>query len=231
MLKDFISILQKDSKLDEAFQFSHEMLRLSGEMFDLARKSLRHSDTNVVDRAVIEMDKKINKYERKTRKDVLQHLAIAGPEHLASGLVLVSIIIDFERIGDYAKNIVQLAENHPGKLTAGSAEADLQRIEDAVAESFSRLEEILKVNDSEKAEAFIQDYSWINPLCDRMVERYIRAEDKDLSQTDLVALALYFRYLKRVFSHLRNVATAVYRPFHKMGFVQSKYKQEEMDDE
>ena len=44
------------------------------------------------------------------------------------------------------------------------------------------------------------------------------------------ALALYFRYLKRIHSHLRNVATSVYRPFHKIGFVSKKVKRRAQAD-
>ena len=36
-------------------------------------------------------------------------------------------------------------------------------------------------------------------------------------QSDAVAFALYLRFLKRIASHLMNVATSIINPFHKIG--------------
>ena len=75
------------------------------------------------------MDKKINEFERDVRRKVMTHLAIGGKEDIGSGLVLVSVVIDIERIGDYTKNIYDLAVNHPKKLHGGSIEERLSEIE------------------------------------------------------------------------------------------------------
>ena len=59
----------------------------------------------------------------------MTHLAIGGKDDIGSGLVLVSVVIDIERIGDYTKNIYDLAVNHPKKLEGGVVEDRLQKIE------------------------------------------------------------------------------------------------------
>ena len=41
----------------------------------------------------------------------------------------MSVVIDIERIGDYTKNIYDLAVNHPKKLNGGSVEDRLSKIE------------------------------------------------------------------------------------------------------
>jgi Na+/phosphate symporter len=138
----------------------------------------------------------------------------------------VSIIIDFERIGDYTKNIAELAENHKARLQGGDAEEDLKRVEDALVETFDRLRAILEKSDEEAAKKLIEEYLWINPLCDKYIIAQIRQDDKSISGGCSVALALYFRYLKRIHSHLRNVTTSIYRPFHKIGFVSWKHLQQ-----
>lgn len=226
VLKELLTIFKKHSKLDEAFSRSYEMLDITKEMFLKARKTLRETDTDQLDVSVAELDKKVNKYQREVRKDVLQHLAVEGVEYLAPGLNVISIIIDLERIGDYAKNIVELAECHQAKLEAGSRQADLERIETAVENAFDRVRYILENSDQKGAEALIKEFIWINPLCDKHVRAFIKEEDESLSRRSTVALALYFRFLKRIHSHLRNIATTVYRPFHKIGFIPSKTKDE-----
>jgi phosphate uptake regulator len=47
------------------------------------------------------------------RRKVLRYLAIAGTVDLVPGLVLTGIVIDIERIGDYTKNIAELATTYP----------------------------------------------------------------------------------------------------------------------
>ena len=224
MLKELLAIFRKDSMLDDAFRQSYEMLDITKQMFLEARTTLRKTDTVQLHTSVYELDKKVNKYQREVRKEVLQYLSVAGVERLASGLNLINIIIDLERIGDYTKNIVEMAENHQAKLDAGNREEDLIRIETALEEAFNRLRFVLENSDEEAAKAMIKDYIWINPLCDKHVRGFIQEEDESLSRRSTVVLALYFRYLKRIHSHLRNIATTVYRPFHKTGFIPKKAK-------
>jgi phosphate uptake regulator len=230
MLKELLAIFNKDSKLDEAFRRSYEMLDITRDMFLKAKFSLRETDTNQLDGSIYKQDKQINKFEREVRKDVLQHLTIAGREGLPSGLTLVSIISDIERVGDYIKNMVELAENHPKRLHGGNNEDDLKRVEGAVEDAFARVRSVLETSNEEAAIAFIEDYIWLNPLCDQRVNEYIKEQDQSVPPADAVALALYFRYLKRIHSHLRNVATSVYRPFHKIGFVSKKVKRRAMKE-
>lgn len=224
MLKELLAIFSKDSQLDTAFNRSYEMLDIIKEMFLKAKMTLRETDTDQLHTSVYELDKKVNKYEREVRKGVLLHLSVAGVENLASGLKLIGIIIDMERIGDYAKNIVELAESHQARLVAGKGEEDLKRIESAVAEAFDRTRYVLENSDANAAEELIKEYLWINPLCDKYVLGYIKEEDESLSRRSAVTLALYFRFLKRIHSHLRNIVTTVYRPFHKVGFIPSEHK-------
>ena len=231
MLRELLAIFKKDSKLDEAFRRSYEMLDITRDMFLKAKRSLRETETNQLDTSVYKQDKRINKFEREVRRDVLQHLAITGREGLSSGLTLVSIIIDIERVGDYTKNILDLAENHATRLHAGVNEENLKRVESAVDEAFVRVRRVLETSDEEEAMVFIKDYIWLNPLCDQRVTEYIKEMDQSVSSGDSVALALYFRYLKRIHSHLRNIATSVYRPFHKIGFVSKKIKQRGQPEE
>lgn len=224
MLKELLAIFSKDSMLDTAFRRSYEMLDINKAMFLKARRTLRETDTDQLDISVYELDKKVNKYEREVRREVLQHLSVAGINSLTSGLKLTGIIVDLERIGDYSKNIVELAESHQAKLYAGSGEEDLIKIEIAVEKSFDRTRYVLENSDAEAAEALIKEFLWINPLCDKYILGYIKEEDESLTRRSTVALALYFRFLKRIHSHLRNIVTTVYRPFHKIGFIPSKVK-------
>jgi len=218
MLKELFAIFKKDTLLDKAYRRSYRMVDITWEMFLEAKKSLREMDTNELEIDIHDRDIEVNKYTREVRRNVLSHLAVAGTDDLYSGLLLVSIIIDVERIGDYTKNIVEMAINHPAKLHGGMFEEDLKRIETTVEDTFKRVRKIFETTDVQDAEKLLSDYHWVNRLCDQHLIDYIRGSDKTVSTSDAVSLALYFRYLKRINSHLRNVATSVVNPFDQIGF-------------
>ena len=218
MLKELFAIFKKDTLLDKAYRRSYRMVDITWEMFVEAKKSLREMDINELVIDIHDRDIEVNKYTREVRRNVLSHLTVAGTDDLYSGLLLVSIIIDVERIGDYTKNIVEMAINHPAKLRGGMFEEDLKRIETTVEDTFKRVRKIFETTDVQDAEKLLSDYHWVNRLCDQRVIDYIKGSDKNVSTSDAVSLALYFRYLKRINSHLRNDATSVVNPFDQIGF-------------
>lgn len=226
MFKQLLKILKSGTLLDQAYRQSYEMLDLTFEMFLEAKKSLRETEGIPSEIDISKMDSKVNKFERKVRRKVFQHLTIAGPENLYSGLVLASIIIDIERVGDYTKNIVELASNFPQKLTHSEEEEDLARIEKSIEDIFRRVRRDFEQGDSKDTEDLLRKYIWINPLCDEKVLNYVTGSHPDTTVSTAVAIAMYFRYLKRINSHLQNIATSIVNPFDKIGFLPKDIKKE-----
>jgi phosphate uptake regulator len=222
MFKEWLAIFKKDTLMDRAYQRSYLMLDLTREMFSRAKESLRHLEDNQVKVDIYDKDSEINKYEREVRRNVFNHLTVSGAAKLPSGLALVSIIIDIERIGDYTKNIVELALNHPGKLHGGKFEKDLQRVEQALEDNFIKARDCFESGDNAKALKLLEEYKWLNPICDKILIGLIKEEDKGILCGDAVSLAMYFRWLKRINSHLRNITTSVVNPFDRIGFEPKK---------
>jgi len=218
MFKELLSIFQKDTLMDRAYRRSYLTLDITHDMFLNAKTSLRYTDGNQVDTDIYDRDAEVNTYEREVRRDVFNHLVVSGVGKLPSGLVLVSIIIDIERIGDYTKNMVELALNHPGKLHGGKFESDLQRVEAAVENSFIRAKESFKAADAKAGQELLKEYEWVSRVCDDCLYRLVKEEDKNMRCGDAVSLGLYFRWLKRISSHLRNITTSVVNPFDSIGF-------------
>ena len=205
--------------MDRAYQRSYDMLDLTRDMFVKARESLRQREDAEIDIDIYDQDLEVNSFEREARRHVFNHLAVAGPETLPSGLVLVSIIIDIERIGDYAKNMVELALDHPGKLSGGQLEDTILKIEKAVEENFRKTRRCFKDCNEESALSFLDEYAWVNRDCDKCLKFLVKEEDKNIRPGDAVSLALYTRWLKRINSHLRNITTSVANPFDRIGFI------------
>ncbi len=224
MFRRWLAIFKKDTLMDKAYQRSFEMLEITRKMYLEAKESLRHKEDTQIKFDIYDLDSEINRFEREVRRNVFNYLTVSGGERLTSGLILVSIIIDIERIGDYTKNIVELALNHPGKLHGGEFEEKLVKVEEAVDDSFNKTKECFQVGDSRKAREFLQNYVWVNRVCDDSLFGLVREEDKEIRAGNAVALALYFRWLKRINSHLRNIATSVVNPFDRIGFMPEENK-------
>jgi phosphate uptake regulator len=129
MFRQIFELFRKENLLQQAYDRSQDMLEADREMFLAAMRSLREHDDAKIDIDIYAKDQLINAYEREVRRKVLTHLAVTSSRSVQACLVLVSIVIDIERIGDLTKNIVELALLHPGKLTCGSHEAVIRKIE------------------------------------------------------------------------------------------------------
>lgn len=224
MLKELISVFKSDSLLDRAYERSFEMLDLTHQMFTEAKNVLRNTDSNKIDIDINDEDIKVNKFQREVRKDVFNHLNMAGTESLSSDLVLVSIVIDLERIGDLTKNIIEVAQGHPERLTSKMFDEKVVELETAVAENFSKTIEAFKKSDEVLALNIMKEYKWVSRLSDEILMSLMKNEDAELKAGSAVALALYIRQLKRINAHLINIASSVVNPFHRIGFKPKKKK-------
>jgi phosphate uptake regulator len=101
-------------------------------------------------------------------------------------------------------------------------DGDLQRIEEAIRQCFGRVRKDFEKGDEADSQKMLNEYAWINKLCDQHVFDIINEKKENRSSGKNVALVLYFRYLKRINSHLRNIATSIVNPFHRIGFVKKK---------
>lgn len=218
MFRQWLAIFKKDTLMDRAYKRSFEMLAITLHMCREARISLRQREDSEIDLSVKEKDIEVNKYEREVRRMVFNHLAVQGTADLPSGLALISIIIDIERLGDYAKNMVELAMDHPGKLHGGQFEEEITRIESAIEDSFVQTKKCFELGDSNFALELLDKYAWVNDSCDDIVKDVVKEKDPDIRPGDAAALAVYVRWLKRINSHLRNVTTSVSNPFDRIGF-------------
>ena len=218
MLKEFIELFRRESQMQQAFDRSLEMLREDLEMFEAAIRSLRERDDAKLEIDVYAKDQMINAYEREVRRKIYTHLTIAGEPDLHAGLALASIVIDIERIGDYTKNIVELALHHPTRLHCGRFDADVKKIESTVKTMFAQLQRALPESDPALGKEVMSEHWWISRKTDDIVTVLIETDEPSLPGREAVATALYMRYLKRISAHLMNIASSVVNPFDRIGF-------------
>ena len=107
MWKDIIRLFRSEGALQEAYDESILMLKASHGMFDDSVAALHAEGTLETD--IYGRDRRINKHERSVRRKIVTHMSVSTKPDINLGLVLTAIVIDIERIGDYTKNIVELA--------------------------------------------------------------------------------------------------------------------------
>ena len=219
MFKQIFNMFKTDSLYEQALGECHEMLDIDLTMFKASIESLRKSDSADINIDIFSMDKKINAFERDVRRKVMTHLAIGGKEDISSGLVLVSVVIDIERIGDYTKNIYDLAVNHSKKLNGGSVEDRLAEIEKISFKLFEDTIDAFKNQDIEKARGLMGSYKEnISIQSDAITNDIIAGKISDLDTGSASAVGLYARYLKRIAAHSRNLISSIVNPFEKIGY-------------
>ena len=216
MWKELMNFLKKGGLCEEAFRECLVMLRDSMGMFNDAVASLRHEGPLEVD--IYARDRRINKFEREVRRNIVTHLAVSTNPDVNSALVLTAIVIDIERIGDYTKNIVEMAAAYPGVFDGGELDDEISEIESLVRRMFADLVPALEESNTDKARQIMGDHQIVADRAEECSRDLVAGKILTERSGEAVTAALYLRYLKRVSAHLKNVATSIVNPYYRIGF-------------
>ncbi len=216
MWKQIITLFRKAGPCQEAFDEALVMLKKSHGMFHDAVASL-HDKGHLVD-DIYERDRQLNEYERSVRRKIVTHFSVSQRPDVNMGLILTAIVVDIERVGDYAKNISELAVGLEGPLDTMELADHVREFEEILDGMFSDLVVALEKSDDAKARSIMDRYKYLSDTVEEDL-RLLR-EGKALAGNSARAVltALYLRYLKRMAAHLKNVATSVVNPYHRIGF-------------
>ena len=220
VFKDLVNIWKSEDSLSQAWASSNEMLTLSHEMFVDSVNALRSGEKNKVIKSIKQRDTDINEYHRDIRKKVVTYYSISKDvTNIHSGLVLINMVVDIERVGDYTKNILDLAKHHPEKLISENISDDLRVIEKAVIGRFGDTIKAVEKMDEEIAKDLIKSYrNDLGKLSDSLVASSISGNLQIGEEHKASSMVLYARYLKRIGAHLKNITSVVVNPFESVGY-------------
>ena len=220
VFKNLVNIWKSEDSLSQAWASSNEMLTLSNAMFTDAINALRSGEKNKVIKSIKQRDTDINNYQRDIRKKVVTYYSISKDvTNIDSGLVLINMVVDIERVGDYTKNILDLAKHHPKKLVSEKISDDLRIIEKAVIERFGNTVKTIQEMDEEIAKDLIKSYrNDLGKLSDNLVAASISGNLQIGEEHKASSMVLYARYLKRIGAHLKNITSVVVNPFESIGY-------------
>ena len=149
---------------------------------------------------------------------MMTHLAVSGTDDLGSGLILISVVTDIERIGDYTKNIYDLSQFYTKKLNGHDLESDLFNVEEQVVSLFQNSIKAFKDQDLDLARQLMKDYKEsISKQSDKITNDIISGK-LNMNGDTATAIAMYSRYLKRIGAHSRNLISSIVNPFERIGY-------------
>ncbi len=191
-----------------------QMLGHGRHVFDLASNAiLGGADPDVIRDDLFRTDKKINKLERLIRREIVVHATVHGTSQLPSCLVMMSIVKDAERVGDYAKNMFDIAAQTAKKRD--DIHADLVKLKAAVSALLAEARDLYGSQEEAGARDFCLRADKLTDHCDQQVNRMVGTEP-GTSQPALSALA--YRYHKRVMAHLQNIVTSIFMPVDQLDY-------------
>ena len=217
MFKELLRVFRSSDPLRAMGKDFSEMLALSREMTVAAGEMFFSGAATSQERtALYERDVRMNQLERQIRKQVVAHLSMPGNRpDVPYSLLLMSVVKDLERVGDYAKNLAEVNDIHPGAFAEDEIALELQEIRLDVEQSAAALSTVFGSSDRERAIELIRRRRDAAHRCDALIAR-ISGSDYDAGTA--TALALGTRYYKRIGGHALNVLSSIVMPIHKIDY-------------
>tara|TARA_Y100000813_G_C24101882_1_gene323413 strand:- start:229 stop:858 length:630 start_codon:yes stop_codon:yes gene_type:complete len=194
-----------------------EMLTNSMHAYDITMNCLL-GDTNLetVRDDLYNTDKAINELHREVRREMIIHSAV-NSRNLDIPLLLsyMTMSKDIERIGDYCKNLFEIAETGNSFAKGDDLDAYME-LKNDIGKLIVYLQSCLNLDDESKVQDLITLGSSLNNDLDEKITALL--EDKEKIQYP-VATTLFYRYLKRIVSHIVNAATAIIMPTDQIDYL------------
>ncbi len=201
--------------LAQIFQHFGQMLEDGRHIFDAAANAVvGGTDPATVKDDLIATDKRINKIEQRVRRELIVHMSVANRTDFPVCFALMSLVKDAERIGDYAKNILELAE-HTSNFHQDALAADIIEVKDRTSRALAKMRNLFDSQDEALARAYVDEMDDILKTCNEKVNELVQ-DAKPTGNT--VAAALMYRYVKRVTAHAMNIVSSVIMPIDKLDY-------------
>jgi len=170
------------------------------------------------------LDKRINDIEKDIRKKVVEHLSIQPGADLPFCLILMSVVKDAERLGDYAKNLLEVSKFKKESWDKKLYFELFGNLSQRISEMFDKTKKAFVESDRNIAEDMWSVERELAKKLDKTIE-HLASSDIDTNQA--VCFTLIARYFKRISAHLTNIATSVVLPISELDFYDERHRNPE----
>jgi len=227
MLRELLALFRSDDPIARMASEFSKMVDLSRDLTVRAGHVLFMEGASEADELeeISKRDVEINQLERGIRKQLIAHLILTKDRSdVTYCLLLMSLVKDVERLGDYAKNVAEIRSEGGGPLPEDEHGAEIHDIRSAVEETYGSVNQVFATSDAKRAAQLIQSGREVNRRCDVLIARVARSSYDAATTTTMVLAA---RYYKRIESHLLNILSGVVMPLHKLDY----YDEDALDAE
>ncbi len=205
--KDFLSLVLKEFK---------DMLDDTEKMFtSVCRKLIDNQDEPGLKNNIYKLDKKVNTLQKNIRKRVIEHLSIQPTVDIPTSLLLMSVVKDAERVGDFAKNLFEVNGLLSSPIDKEEYIQLFNNIEKDISQLFQETKQAFIESDEDKAAESWNYKKEISQKCDNIIKSLAKSQ---LPANKAVCFTLMARYFKRIASHLTNIATSVILPLTDLDY-------------
>lgn len=190
-----------------------ELMSMTEEQINRALKAVADSDEDLA-RDVVAKDKEVNALERETHEMGARLLALREPKGRDLRFVIAAMrtVVDVERIGDYAVNIVSRAPLVRKDIPKTVVD-ELERIGDIVSSMLVELRQAFSTGNIAKAVEIWKQDDQVDRLYAALLIQ-TRAHMESLEDGERLALyedvVFIAKALERMGDHLTNVAEHIY---------------------
>ncbi len=209
--KDFVSQVLEDFK---------NMLNDTEEMFSSVCKELIYNQRQEnLKEKIYAIDTKVNDLEKEIRTRVVEHLSIQPSVDVSTSLLLMSVVKDAERLGDYCKNLFEITKLIKEPIDEEKYRKLFNHIDKEILELFQKTKKAFIESDESTAQESWSAEREIGKRCEAIIEKLASS---DLSANKAVCFTLMARYYKRLAAHLTNIATSVILPINELDYFDEK---------
>jgi phosphate uptake regulator len=222
MFKDLLSFWKGKDFLVQVLEDFKAMLDDSESMFrSVCARLLDNKEEPDLKRKIYEVDKQVNLLQKDIRKRIVEHLALQPSVDTTACLLLMSVVKDAERLGDYAKNLLEVAEFLQKPIDRNLFSQYFDGVDKEVLELFEHTKRAFIEADVNIANSTWEYHRRIGKGCDQIVKE---VSQSNLTVNEAVCFALIARHFKRITSHLTNIATSVVLPLSDLDYFDEKRK-------
>jgi phosphate uptake regulator len=222
MFRNLLQFWKGKDFLNQVLEDFRKMLDDAEEMFkSVCRRLIENAEEAGLEEKIYRLDKKVNTLEKDIRKRIIGHLSVQPSVDVSTCLVLMSVVKDAERLGDYAKNLLEVIKLLEKPINKERYTNLFNHLEKEIAGLFKRTKEAFLSCDEKKAESAWDYEREITKKCDKIIEELARS---NLSINEAVCFTLMARYFKRLAAHLTNIATSVIVPISDLDYFERERK-------
>ena len=216
MFKNLLGFWSGKGFLEEVLEEFAEMIKTAEKMYGLVIKDFFEPNLDKqFTQSIYDMDQKINNHERHIRKRIVEHLSIHPSKGMNVSLILMSVVKDAERVGDLTKNLLEAGRKLKRPLEKDEFVTYINDLFEKIATYFSATLKTFIEFDEEHALRLIKDARTSAKDCERLITQ-LAASNLDANR--VVCFTITARFLKRIASHLVNIATAVVVPVSDLDY-------------